>query len=84
MSPGIQALPDRRIAHLFFGLGPPPVQDVLDLKQPLVQALDLRQWLAPGGPLGHNGLQARQLLCHKRAHGPPFFPSHGLAGFQVV
>jgi hypothetical protein len=38
------------------------VQEMFDLHHPAVHALELCQLFAPGGPFGHDRLQARPLL----------------------
>src|SRR5216683_3362143 len=74
-APSVQAACHRRIAHALSLLRPVAVQEVFDREHPAVHALDLRQLLCPGGPLGHDRLQARQLLHTARAYSPPFFES---------
>jgi len=74
-APHIQAASHRRVAHALSLLCPVAVQEVFDREHPAMHALDLRQLLCPGGPLGHDRLQARQLLRTARAYNPPFFES---------
>src|SRR5258707_69032 len=73
--PAIQAASYRCIDHFLSLLRPVPVQEVFDREHPAVHAFDLRQLVCPGGPFGHDGLQARQLLCTACAYRPPFFES---------
>ena len=61
-APGIQAASHRGVAHHLPRLSQAFVQEVFDLHHPAVHALELCQLLAPGGPLGHDRLQARPLL----------------------
>jgi len=75
LAPAIQAASYRCIAHFLSLLRPVPVQEVFDREHPAVHAFDLRQLVCPGGPFGHDGLQARQLLCTACAYRPPFFES---------
>ena len=63
------------IAQHFSRFRPAPVQQVLDFKEPAVQAFDLCQWLCPGHSLCHNRLKPCQLLCTQPTHRPPFLSS---------
>src|SRR5712692_1077289 len=75
LAPPIQATSHRLVAHYLPRLSPTAVQEVFDLQHPAVHAFDLRELARPGCPLGHDRLQARQLLRTARAHRPPFFES---------
>src|SRR2546428_693251 len=75
LAPGIQAASHRRIAHYLSLLRPAAVQEVFGIQHPAMHAFDLRELARPGCSLGHDGLQARQLLPTARAHRPPFFES---------
>ncbi len=79
LAPAIEAASDLGIAESFSWFSPTPVQDVLGIQDPLVHALDLRQGLCPGDPLGHNRLKASHFLGHKRAHRPLFSSRSRLA-----
>ena len=66
------------------GLRPTAVQEVFDFQHPAVHALDLRKLVCPGGPLGHDRLQARQLLRTAARLQAPLFFQLLQAGFHFI
>jgi hypothetical protein len=72
LPPAIQATPDHDIAHRRSCVRWAGVQEVLDREQPAVQLCDRRPLIRPGSLLGHDGLQACELLRARLASGPPF------------